>query len=116
MSRYRSFGKLDDPTTEEGDRGFIGMNSYLEPSTLEPGFVEDSQNMRLEGDIAKVRKGIEFKAGSVTLSYGTDKVFTSILFSDPATNSEFIAVATQNKVILWNDQNNSGIDIAYPGG
>lgn len=117
MSRYRSFGKLDDATAEEGDRGFIGMNSYLEPSTLEPGFVEDSQNMRLEGDTAKVRKGIEFKAGSVTLSYASDeKVFTSILFSDPATNAEFIAVATKNKVIIWNDQNNSGIDIAYPGG
>ena len=81
---------------------------------MEAGTVEESENMRLEGDLASVRKGIEFKEGAVSLTYasGTEQVFTSTTFSDPATGAEFIAVATANKVILWNDSNNTGIDIA----
>ena len=111
-------GRMDDPILTEGDRGFRGIDSYLEPTTLEGGLVETSQNMRLDGDIASVRKGIEFKSGAVSLTYaaGSEEIFCSTLFSDPATGIEFIASATKNKVILWNDQNDSGIDIAYPGG
>ena len=118
MPPSKPMGPLDSPILTDGERGFRGINSYLEPTSLEAGTVELSQNMRLDGDLASVRKGIEFKAGSVTLTYsgGTEEVFASTLFSDPATGNEFIAVATKNKVILWNDQNNSGIDIAYPGG
>ena len=117
MARYEPMGRMDDPILTDGDRGFRGIDSYLEPTTLEGGLVEASENMRLDGDLASVRKGIEFKAGAVTLTYaGDEQVFASTLFSDPATGNEFIACATKNKVILWNDSNNSGIDIAYPGG
>ena len=118
MPAYKQLGRLDSPILTDGDRGFRGINSYLEPTSLEAGMVEESENMRLEGDLASVRKGIEFKAGDVSLTYssGTEQVFASTLFSDPATGAEFIAVATANKVILWNDSNNTGIDIAYPGG
>ena len=118
MARYEPIGRMDDPILTDGDRGFRGIDSYLEPTTLQGGTVETSQNMRLDGDIASVRKGIEFKAGGVSLTYsaGTEEVFASTLFSDPVTGTEFIACATKDKVILWNDQNNSGIDIAYPGG
>ena len=118
MPAYKQLGRLDSPILTGGDRGFRGINSYLEPTSLEAGMVEESENMRLEGDLASVRKGIEFKAGDVSLTYasGTEQVFASTLFSDPATGNEFIAVATANKVILWNDSNNTGIDIAYPGG
>jgi len=62
MARYEPKGRMDDPILTDGDRGFRGINSYLEPITLEPGFVESSENMRLNGDLAEVRKGIEFKA------------------------------------------------------
>jgi hypothetical protein len=114
---YRNYGRLDSPIVTDGDRGFRAIDSYLEPTTLQGGTVQTSENMRLDGDIAEVRKGIEFKAGAVTLTHsGTDQVFTSTLFSDPVTGQEFIAAATKDKVILWNDQNNSGINIAYPGG
>jgi len=118
MPSTTPLGRLDDPILTDGDRGFRGINSYLEPTTLQGGLVELSENLRLEGDIASVRKGIEFKAGDVSLTYasGTEQVFASTTFSDPATGAEFIAVATANKLILWNDNNNTGIDIAYPGG
>ena len=118
MPRYKQSGRMDDPILVDGDRGFRGIDSYLEPTTLEGGTVEASENMRLDGDIAEVRKGIEFKAGAVTLTYsaGTEEVFASTLFSDPATGNEYIAVATKDKVILWNDSNNTGINVNYTGG
>ena len=121
MTRYRSYGQLDDPVVVDGDNGFVGINSYLEPTSLKQGFVQTSENMRLLGDEAEVRKGIDFLAGSIssgliTYSAGTEQVFASTLFSDPATGTEFLVVATRTKAIIWNDANNSGIGIDYPGG
>ena len=89
MTRYRSYGQLDDPVVVDGDNGFVGINSYLEPTSLKQGFVQTSENMRLLGDEAEVRKGIDFLAGAVTLTYsaGTEQVFASTLFSDPAKRS-----------------------------
>ena len=117
MSRYRSYGKLDDQVLSEGDRGFRGIDSYQEKTSLEGGFVETSENMRLVGDLAETRKGIDFLAGAVTLTYsaGTEQIFCSTLFSSPATGVEFVVVATKDKAIIWNDANNSGIAIDYPG-
>ena len=117
MARYRTSGRLDDQVLTDGDRGFRGIDSYQEATSLEPGFVQTSENMRLIGDLAEVRKGIDFLAGSVTLTYnGSDeRVFASTLFSDPATGTEFVVVATKSKAIIWNDANNSGINIDYPG-
>ena len=117
MPRYSPSGPLDDPTLVDGDRGFRGIDSYLENTSLEGGFVETSENMRLTGDLAETRKGIDFLAGGLTLSYnGSDeRVFASTLFSDPASGEEFVVVATKTKAIIWNDANNSGIAIDYPG-
>ena len=55
MSRYRSYGSLDDQVLSEGDRGFRGIDSYQEKTSLEGGFVETSENMRLVGDLAETR-------------------------------------------------------------
>ena len=59
MPRYSPSGPLDDPTLVDGDRGFRGIDSYLENTSLEGGFVETSENMRLTGDLAETRKGID---------------------------------------------------------
>ena len=118
MPRYNPNGPLDDPILVDGDRGFRGIDSYLENTSLQGGFVETSENMRLTGDLAETRKGIDFLAGGLTLSYnGTDeRCFCATLFSDPASGEEFVVVATKTKAIIWNDANNSGIAIDYPGG
>jgi len=47
MARYRTTGRLDDQVLQDGDRGFRGVNSYLEATSLESGFVQTSENMRL---------------------------------------------------------------------
>ena len=117
MPRYSNYGPLDNRVVAEGDQGFRAIDSYLESTTLTGGQVETSENFRLEGDTAIVRKGLDFLAGGVTLTYsaGTEQVFASTLFSDAATGNEYLVVATKDKAILWNDSNASGIDIDYPG-
>ena len=118
MPRYTPNGPLDDPILVDGDRGFRGIDSYLENTSLQGGFVETSENMRLTGDLAETRKGIDFLAGNLSLTYnaGTEQCFASTLFSDPASGTEFVVVATRTKAIIWNDANNSGIAIDYPVG
>lgn len=41
----------------EGDTNFIGVNSRLDPGNLQPGYVQYSQNMRLQRGTAQPRKG-----------------------------------------------------------
>jgi hypothetical protein len=69
---YRNYGKLDDQVLQDGDASFRGINTYLEPTSLEEGTVSESENMRLNGDKASLREGLSFKAGSVTLTYSAN--------------------------------------------
>ena len=55
MPSSTPLGRLDDPILTDGDRGFRGINSYLEATSLEGGQVEASENMRLEGDTASIQ-------------------------------------------------------------
>ena len=60
MPRYSNYGPLDNRVVAEGDHGFRAIDSYLEATTLTGGQVTASENFRLEGDTATVRKGLDF--------------------------------------------------------
>ena len=47
----------DDQTIVEGDAGFLGMASRLNPLQLQPGMVQYCENMRLDRGVAQPRKG-----------------------------------------------------------
>ena len=116
MARYSKYGPLDDRVIAEGDHGFRAIDSYLESTTLRGGFVEDSQNFRLDGDTATVRKGVDFLAGTVTLTYVKDdeQVFASGVYSDPDDDSkEWLVAATKQKAIIWSKDNVNGLNVAY---
>ena len=67
MSRYRSYGKLDDPFTSEGDTFFLRMNARLRPNQLKPGEVALSKNGRMNDDGTwQPRKGLSTLFGSIT--------------------------------------------------
>jgi hypothetical protein len=47
----------DAAATEVGDAGFIGVNSRVDPSMLEPGYVSEAINCRFRNGVAETRKG-----------------------------------------------------------
>ena len=81
---------IDSPVQRDGDQGFLGFASRLNPLTLPPGMLQDSVNMRLERGTAQTRKGAKRLADTIstadeplTLSFdlAADKAITSITFS-----------------------------------
>jgi hypothetical protein len=73
VSRYRSYGKLDDPFVTEGDTFFLRMNARLRPNQLKPGEVALSKNGRMNDDGTwQPRKGLSTLFGSITS--GTDAI------------------------------------------
>jgi hypothetical protein len=88
---------LESPVLRDGDAGFIGFASRLNPVTLPPGMLQDSVNMRLDRGVATTRKGskrltdtIGTTGAPLTLDFtlGTDVSVTSI------TRSSTTATAT----------------------
>jgi len=68
MSRYRSYGQLDDPFVMEGDTFFSRMNARLRPTQLQPGEVALSENGRMSEDGTwQPRKGLQTLSGAITL-------------------------------------------------
>ena len=117
MSKYRGYGQLDDPALRGGDAAFIGLNSYFDETTLGEGIVYTAKNVRMDSGKIQVRKGLDFLAGSVTLTYasGTEQVFGSGLFSSPSDQTEWILNATKSKAVLWNKGNTGGKYVSYYG-
>jgi hypothetical protein len=77
----------DDQTIVEGDAGFIGMASRLNPLQLQPGMVQYAENMRLDRGVAQTRKGAKRvgesigyigEALTVPFHLGTDKTISSL--------------------------------------
>lgn len=48
MSRYPSYGPLDNPFADAGDSSFLRLNSRLRPDQLQPGEVVVSENGRMD--------------------------------------------------------------------
>lgn len=91
---------LSDQVIRDGDTGFVGFASRLNPLTLPAGMLQDSVNMRLDRGVAQTRKGSKRLTDTVgtsnaplTLDFvlGTDKSVTSITRPAPTT-----AEATSN--------------------
>jgi hypothetical protein len=77
----------DDQTIVEGDAGFIGMASRLNPLQLQAGMVQYCENMRLDRGVAQTRKGakrlgesIGYIGEALTIPFqlGTDKTISSL--------------------------------------
>jgi len=67
MSKYRSYGSLDDRPLVDGDTGFIGINQREQPNQLKPGEVVLSKNGRIDG-YWQPRRGITLKSGALSTS------------------------------------------------
>lgn len=144
MSRYSTYGQLDDVVAKDGDRGFIGFNNRLRPDQLQPGMLADAQNVRLDRNgEAQVRKGVELvlaplavgvdaltlpfdlptlaqEGDGVTAILNDDainEIYGSTGFSNPNDiSSQYIIIASNAKAIAINVADSSITDIAYPAG
>ena len=91
MSRYRSYGQLDDPFVTEGDTFFLRMNARLRPNQLKPGEVALSKNGRMNDDGTwQPRKGLSTLFGSITS--GTDAIRLPYIISSASRSSGVVSI------------------------
>ena len=89
MPKYRTHGELDDPYVEDGDRMFLGLDAYTEPSLLEQGMVKLSINMRFDKGVAKVRKGL------TEIIELPEPVLSLLSFSDPDGVNDILGLGSE---------------------
>jgi hypothetical protein len=59
---------LESPVLRDGDAGFIGFASRLNPLNLPPGVLQVSENMRLDRGVATTRRGARRMASGIALT------------------------------------------------
>lgn len=109
----------DSPVTLAGDSAFVGLDNRQQPEQLPAGYVQISQNMRLNQLQAIVRKGMEKQTDDISFSNVPlvlpftigpsavinpsfeDGIFYAQIFADDATNTEYIVVATGTKTFMY---------------
>ena len=95
MSRYRSYGKLDDPFVTEGDTFFLRMNARLRPNQLKPGEVALSKNGRMNKDGTwQTRKGLSTLFGSITSGANSIRLPYIILSAQRQSNVVTVVLST----------------------
>ena len=91
MSRYRSYGKLDDPFVTEGDTFFLRMNARLRPNQLKAGEVALSKNGRMNDDGTwQPRKGLSTLFGSITS--GADSIRLPYIVQSASRSSGVVSI------------------------
>jgi len=91
VSRYRSYGKLDDPFVTEGDTFFLRMNARLRPNQLKPGEVALSKNGRMNDDGTwQPRKGLSTLFGTITT--GDDAITLPYVILSASRSSNVVTV------------------------
>jgi hypothetical protein len=116
---------LESPVQRDGDNGFIGFASRLNPLTLPAGMLQDSVNMRLERGTAQTRKGAKRLADAIstadeplTLSFdlAADKAITSITFSSTTATVTTTAAHGYTGTPTVNIRGATGVDAALYNG
>jgi hypothetical protein len=97
----------------DGDKGFIGLNSRDNPSSLPEGYVSESINYRLDRGVATPRRGLQRKTiGGIV---GLD-IYGSCTFID-STGQEIMVLVTTDKLWTYNPQTEIlSLPISFPVG
>jgi hypothetical protein len=132
---------LESPVQRDGDAGFVGYASRLNPITLPAGVLQASENMRLDRGVATTRKGAKRMASGIApanapltvpfnlaVSEGTNDpvvrsiytggVFASAVVRSPdATNSfELVVLAAPSEAYLQIFDSGSGFSSQWGSG
>ena len=91
MSRYSTYGSLDDRIAQDGDVGFVGFNNRLRPDQLQAGMLADAQNIRTDRNgQAQVRKGVDLVTAPLSVGDAMTIPFF-ILDATKTTNSTAVS-------------------------
>ena len=106
----------------DGDQGWMGINSRLDPASLKPGFATDAENARFRNGVAESRLGVVKPAcfnntnpalyGSEIRSWGT--IYGVGVFRDPD-SMEYLLIAAGGNV-YYSRQGNLPRQITLPTG
>ena len=72
---------LESPVQRDGDMGFIGYSSRMNPVTLPAGMLQLSENMRLDRGVAMTRRGLKRLADDI--SPGEVPLTVPFVLTDP---------------------------------
>ena len=93
---------LSDNVIRDGDQGFVGFASRLNPTTLPAGMLQESVNMRLDRGVAQTRKGSQRLTDTVgttgapltlDVALGVDKTITAGNLTRASTTATVILTA-----------------------
>ena len=119
---------LSDQVIRDGDQGFIGFASRLNPLTLPAGMLQESVNMRLDRGVAQTRKGAKRLADDISTAdepltipfqLGVDVAIATITKSGtPATTATVTTVANHGYATsdFVNIAGATGVDAVYYNG
>ena len=85
---------------QEDDSNYIGLNSRLDPSNLQPGFVQEAYNVRLQRGTAQPRKGCKRLTDS---TINSEYMVGSGTFTD-ANGSDNIVLVYKTGMQLYNTE------------
>jgi hypothetical protein len=97
----------------EAENGFVGMQSRTNPLELQPGYLQLSQNMRLDRNTAAVRKGLKRMTPN---DIAGAAIYASNTFL-ALDGTEYIILASSDRLHVYNIQTESINDsVLYPAG
>lgn len=89
---------LDNQTARDGDAGFIGFASRLNPLTLPAGMLQEAVNVRLDQGVAQTRKGAKRLGDGI--SAGQEPVTVPFDFPSPQSVTQISQASTTATVTL----------------
>ena len=116
---------LSDNVIRDGDSGFIGFASRLNPLTLPAGMLQDSVNMRLDRGVAQTRRGAKRLADDISttdepltvpFTLGTDVAITSITRTGATATVTTTAAHGYSSANFVNIRGATGIDAGFYNG
>lgn len=119
MSRYRTYGDVDDKPYLDGDRGLRGINMRMDPALLDPGLASEAKNARFRYGVAETRKGHmvmpwanKTSAGNI---YPWPNIYGQGIFDDPRTFQQFCLIASNGNV-YYTVEENTPVQLSLPPG
>lgn len=113
--RYSGYGDLDDKPLIDGDQGFTGLNSFVDPSKLPTGTLTVAENIRLDTGNAVGRNGIKIlMSENDNDSTVTAELLDVIPLNAPNDIADNLLIACEDNGYIWKAKTSTRDFINYP--